>query len=332
MWALFLPETVWGQAAEPISTEQVPFDTVENKLAIEARLSLFMDDLTQLYTVERFNISADGKSGISKTLVATLQQRLQHLNQSYNSLDVKWNTYYQAQQLEIAADEELMESVAQIEQLKQTVKDTLDAHAVMVDALEKFVSADELIISKVPVEHIHIMKGQEVDELLDELYRKEMARAVEMHASPREARRIGNNGGRQLEHLKQRLGGGAGKRLTERLDAIEDTRGGASLNGYALTADGKHITLLSRYLRRHSQLDVAHFLLALLGEGEVYAHQIAQIGLQELGLLLQRCRGENLYGSFEGKGFSLLQGYALRQRNNIVLRPCRAKKQITTNK
>lgn len=151
MWALFLPETVWGQAAEPISTEQVPFDTVENKLAIEARLSLFMDDLTQLYTVERFNISADGKSGISKTLVATLQQRLQHLNQSYNSLDVKWNTYYQAQQLEIAADEELMESVAQIEQLKQTVKDTLDAHAVMVDALEKFVSADELIISKVPV-------------------------------------------------------------------------------------------------------------------------------------------------------------------------------------
>lgn len=151
MWALFLPETVWGQAVEPISTEQVPFDTVENKLAIEARLSLFMDDLTQLYTVERFNISADGKSGISKTLVATLQQRLQHLNQSYNSLDVKWNTYYQAQQLEIAADEELMESVAQIEQLKQTVKDTLDAHAVMVDALEKFVSADELIISKVPV-------------------------------------------------------------------------------------------------------------------------------------------------------------------------------------
>ena len=38
--------------------------------------------------------------------------------------------------------------------------------------------APTLIIGKVPVEHIHIMQSQEVDELLDEFYREEMARAV----------------------------------------------------------------------------------------------------------------------------------------------------------
>jgi hypothetical protein len=64
----------------------------------------------------------------------TFQDRINYLNQSYNSLDVKWNTYYQASQLDIAADEELMEEVAKLEQLKQSVKDTLDLRTQQVDA------------------------------------------------------------------------------------------------------------------------------------------------------------------------------------------------------
>ena len=65
--------------------------------------------------------------------------------------------------------------------------------------------APTLIVGQVPMEHIHIMQCQQIDELLDEFNREEMARAVKMHATPREARRIGNNGCRQLKHLKQGL-------------------------------------------------------------------------------------------------------------------------------
>ena len=150
LWALSLPGIIRGQDMV-VQTEQVPLETPENKLDIEARLSLFMDDLNQLYTVGSFRVSIDGKMGVSKSLVATMQQRIKHMNQTYNNLDVKWNTYYQAQQLEIAADEELMDQVAKIEELKQIVKDTLDARSTMTESLSKFVAADEFIIGHVDV-------------------------------------------------------------------------------------------------------------------------------------------------------------------------------------
>jgi isoleucyl-tRNA synthetase len=101
--------------------------------------------------VEQMKISLNDNVAISPTLVVTFQDRINYLNQSYNSLDVKWNTYYQASQLDIAADEELMEEVAKLEQLKQSVKDTLDLRTQQVDAIAKFASADKFIISHVDV-------------------------------------------------------------------------------------------------------------------------------------------------------------------------------------
>ena len=62
LWALSLPEIIRGQDMV-VQTEQVPLETPENKLDIEARLSLFMDDLNQLYTVGSFRVSIDGKMG-----------------------------------------------------------------------------------------------------------------------------------------------------------------------------------------------------------------------------------------------------------------------------
>jgi isoleucyl-tRNA synthetase len=126
-------------------------DSLAIKSEIKARLTLFMDDLNQLYMVEQMKISLNDNVAISPTLVVTLQDRMNYLNQSYNSLDVKWNTYYQASQLDIAADEELMEEVAKLEQLKQSVKDTLDLRTQQVDAIAKFASADKFIISHVDV-------------------------------------------------------------------------------------------------------------------------------------------------------------------------------------
>ena len=76
---------------------------------------------------------------------------MNYLNQSYNTLDVKWNTYYQAQLMDIANDEELMEKVASFEGQKQVVKDSLDAKTQVVEAVMKFVEADKYIISQVSV-------------------------------------------------------------------------------------------------------------------------------------------------------------------------------------
>lgn len=147
LWALVLAVTARAQENTGLS----PSDSLAIKAEIKARLTLFMDDLNQLYMVEQMKVSLDGDVDISSTLVGTLQDRINYLNQSYNSMDVKWNTYYQASQLDIAADEELMEDVAKLEQLKQTVKDTLDLRTQQVDAIAKFASADKFIISQINV-------------------------------------------------------------------------------------------------------------------------------------------------------------------------------------
>ena len=147
LWALVLTVAVRAQDTPAMSS----LDSLAIKSEIKARLTLFMDDLNQLYMVEQMKISLNDNVAISPTLVVTFQDRINYLNQSYNSLDVKWNTYYQASQLDIAADEDLMEEVAKLEQLKQSVKDTLDLRTQQVDAIAKFASADKFIISHVDV-------------------------------------------------------------------------------------------------------------------------------------------------------------------------------------
>ena len=150
LWALMLTVSVRAQDTQD-TPEMSSLDSLAIKSEIKARLTLFMDDLNQLYMVEQMKISLNDDVAISPTLVVTLQDRINYLNQTYNSLDVKWNTYYQASQLDIAADEELMEDVAKLEQLKQSVKDTLDLRTQQVGAIANFASADKFIVSRIDV-------------------------------------------------------------------------------------------------------------------------------------------------------------------------------------
>ena len=71
--------------------------------------------------------------------------------------------------------------------------------------------APTLIVGNMPMEDVHVMQGQQVDELLHELHREEMTGTVKVHASPRETWCIGDDGCRQLEHLKQRRGRSVGE-------------------------------------------------------------------------------------------------------------------------
>ena len=144
---LFFSHTLLAQEAET----PVPTDVAELKAEIELRLSQFSDELNQMLVVGQMNFSVDGSVGVSQSVVNAMAERLKNLNQSYNALDVKWNTYYQAQQMDIANDEELMNKVAGLEALKQTVKDTLDTKTLSVESIIKFADADKFIISQVAV-------------------------------------------------------------------------------------------------------------------------------------------------------------------------------------
>ena len=120
-------------------------------LEIKSRLSQFSDDFQQLQMVGSMSLDPDAKLGINKNFVSALEGRMNTYNQRYNSLDVMWTTYTQAQQMDIANDEDLMTMVANIEAKKQSVKDTLDAKTEMVKAISDFVEADQFIMSQVNV-------------------------------------------------------------------------------------------------------------------------------------------------------------------------------------
>ena len=139
-------------AAAPAETpEEQSAEEQALKLEIEARLSQFSDDFLQLQLVGSMALTPDAKLGINKNFVSVLEGRMNTYNQRYNSLDVMWTTYTQAQQMDIANDDDLMTMVANIEALKQSVKDTLDAKAEMVKAISDFAAADQFIITQVAV-------------------------------------------------------------------------------------------------------------------------------------------------------------------------------------
>ena len=147
MFFVCLAGTVKGQeAAQPLSPDA---EAMQQEIA--ARVAQFSDEFNQLLVVGKVDLSVTSDMGVSKSIITAIEQRMQTLNLTYNQLDVKWNTYYQAQQMDIANSEDLMNMVARIEELKQTVKDTLDAKDAMVKAISDFADADQFIISQVAV-------------------------------------------------------------------------------------------------------------------------------------------------------------------------------------
>jgi len=143
-----------ASAPDPSAAEAqalTPAEAAELKLEIEARLNQFADDFNDLYLVNNMKLSFDASGGIPESMAATLSERMKRLNASFNYLDIKWNTYYQAQQLDIAADDDLMEKATALEILKQRVKDSLDVQTRAVEAITQFAEADRFIISQVSV-------------------------------------------------------------------------------------------------------------------------------------------------------------------------------------
>ena len=139
------------QPVTTMSSQALSPETEALQLEIAARVNQFSDELNQLLAVGKVNLTVDSEMGISSSVISAMEQRMQTLNQTYNQIDVKWNTYYQAQQMDIANSEDLMNMVAKIEELKQVVKDTLDSKTQVVEAVSNFAAADRFIISQVSV-------------------------------------------------------------------------------------------------------------------------------------------------------------------------------------
>ncbi len=96
---------------------------------LEARLQLFIDDISTLQT--------ETSTGNTDSLVA--------YERRYKLIEAKWNTYYQAQQMDIAADDGLMELAANYETLSQTVSENINNIKEFAQGEIDFIKAESLI-------------------------------------------------------------------------------------------------------------------------------------------------------------------------------------------
>ena len=128
--------------AQEATTEE---DLESTYVDIEERMLLFEEELNQLYALSRFQMNIDLEMPLTSQLLEAVSGRLSSLSKSLNSFTTRWNTYSQAQQVYIADNDSLLNMSAQIQQMQQTVNDTLTFRQQQFDQLSAFSKAEQFI-------------------------------------------------------------------------------------------------------------------------------------------------------------------------------------------
>ena len=86
---------------------------------IGSRMMQYVDELNQLAIVSSMQVTFLDGAPLSSSYINALKDKISMLDERYNSINVRWTTFTQAMQMDIADDEELMSIMSNVEQLKQ---------------------------------------------------------------------------------------------------------------------------------------------------------------------------------------------------------------------
>ena len=140
IFLLLLPMV--GRAQEEMTTEE-ELDSISRD--ISERMAAFQEEVLQLHALSRFRVDIDMEMPLTEPLLDVVGDRLKALTTALNSFTVRWDTYSQAQQVYVADNEELLNKVAQIQQIRQAVTDSLAARQQQHDQLTAFSKAEQMI-------------------------------------------------------------------------------------------------------------------------------------------------------------------------------------------
>ena len=134
----------------PMATRAQEEMTVDEELdstytAISEHLMLFQEDLMQLHALSRFRVDVDMDMPLTEPLLDVVSERLKALTMAMNSFNARWEAYSQAQQVYIADNDSLLNKLAEIQQMRQMVADTLASRQQQYDQLTAFSKAEEVI-------------------------------------------------------------------------------------------------------------------------------------------------------------------------------------------
>ena len=113
--------------------------------AISEHLLLFQEDLVQLHALSRFRVDVDIDMPLTEPLLDVVGERMRMLTRAMNSFNARWDAYSQAQQVYIADNDSLLNKLAEIQQMRQIVADTLASRQKQYDQLTAFSKAESFV-------------------------------------------------------------------------------------------------------------------------------------------------------------------------------------------
>jgi len=106
---------------------------------------LYEDELLQLNALCKFRMDIDTEMPLTEPLIDVFSERLNGLTAALNSFTTRWDTYSAAQQVYIADNDSLLNRAAVIQQMRQSVSDTLALRQQQRDQLTAFSTAEKFI-------------------------------------------------------------------------------------------------------------------------------------------------------------------------------------------
>ena len=145
----------------------------------------YADELSQLELVSNIQMQLSEGIPLTPSYVMVLREKMSVLENNYKSIELRWNTFIQAMQIDIADDENLMACMAKVQAQKQEVADSIESKKQKCQALADFVDA-RLLISSQDSTYKRLYKAALHYSLLPKLATKlEKVKATEQNLSAR---------------------------------------------------------------------------------------------------------------------------------------------------
>lgn len=117
-----------------------------SSLAVELRIQLFIDELNYIEEDSRIYIQFQNMAQLQLPLISAIEWRINQVDAKLQAFNSRWNTYFVAQQYEIAAHEDLLNQVAELDVLKQAVADSIATRKQVCVALRDYCESESYIM------------------------------------------------------------------------------------------------------------------------------------------------------------------------------------------
>lgn len=121
-------------------------DSLQTEL--EGRMEQYSDDFSKLGVVSNIQMQFSEGIPLTTSYSAVLREKLAVIENHYKAIDMRWTTFIQAMQIDIADNEDLMDRMTKVNLVKQEVSDTINSIKLKCQALTDFVDARQLIMNQ----------------------------------------------------------------------------------------------------------------------------------------------------------------------------------------